>query len=145
MSDRTPTMFNRLATKSQLDSGSTAHVPQVWTVEVSATNTASNPVKHVIRGTFQTTEIVLAVLTAVNASAKTVTVGVSGDVSAFAEAAASAGGANERFIQTPASGNVTNWLSYGSAAAVTTVQAYWTDVSGLAASGYLTHSYILKD
>lgn len=144
MSDRTPTMFNRLATGDIRDANTTAHVPQVWSTEVAATNSANNPVKHIIRGEFQTTEIVAAVLTAANASAKTITVGVAGDVSAFAEAVVSAGGDNERFVQTPASGNLTNWLGYGSAAAITTVIAYWTDVSGLAASGYLTHSYIQK-
>lgn len=144
MSDRRPTQFSRLATGDIRDLTVAADVPQSVRFTLNSLATAANPSnKHVIRGDFEVNHIVLTVVTALNASAKTINIGTDTSVSRFAAAAVSAGAANDRSIVTPASADVPAWVTTGgSAAAVTTVKAYITDVSGVTTGqAYVTFTY----
>lgn len=145
MADREPTNYARLGTGDIRDQAGVqfADVPQSVRWVLGATATAGNDDnKHIIRGDFQTTRIDVVVATALNASAKTVNIGTSASTDRFAAVAVS-GGADfqTQAILSAASAAALDWQTTGSAAAVTTVKALITDVSGVTGNAYVTYYY----
>lgn len=105
----------------------------------SATSAAAT-----IRGEFELIDVQITVVTAINASAKTITVGTSATAARFVSQAVSAGGANEIIEVAPASASVPNWVSTGSAQGTTKVVAQFTDASGAAGTQYVTLVYAVR-
>lgn len=153
MADRNPTKYSRIASGDPRDEvGASAisnYGDMVNTVRMILSKVSSTPQKHIIRGEFEMLRgNVTVVGTAPNASAKTVNVGTDATGARFAAVTVSAGAENEVFAVTPASGALADWMSTGSAAAVTTVAVQYTDVSGLDASDtsitYVTLDYAMR-
>ena len=151
--DRTPTRFSRVAAGDQRDESGASAVSNygdvVNSVRMVLSKVTATPQKHIIRGEFEMLRgSVQVVGTAPNASAKTVNVGTDATGARFAAVTVSAGAENETFAITPASGALADWISTGSAAAVTTVAVQYTDVSGLDASDtsitYVTFDYAVR-
>lgn len=138
------TRFSRLGAGDIRDSDGIGDVVLSRRLTLDATSTAGNAEKFVVRGEFEMVDIRVVVATAINASAKTINIGTDTTAARFAAYAVSAGAANERFTVSPASGAVAAWRTTGSANAVTTVAAYITDVSGVAASAHLSFDYIVR-
>lgn len=148
MADRGSTNFARLATGDIRNQTGVqfADVPQSVRWVLGSDATAANPAnKHEIRGDFQTIRIDVVVATALNASAKTINVGTDATAARFAAIAVS-GGADFQTtaLLSAASAAALDWQTTGSAAAVTTVKAQITDVSGVAGNAYVTYHYVQR-
>jgi hypothetical protein len=138
------TRFSRVGAGDVRDSNGVADVRVSQRMTLTATNTVANAAKFVVRGEFEIADIITVVQSALNASAKTINIGTDTSATRFVAQAISAGAANERFTATPASADVAAWRTTGSAQGVTTVAAYFTDVSGLSNSAYLTIDYYVR-
>lgn len=140
MSDNNSTNFPRLAVGDVRDNATRVTANQFGDVHFSArfridqNATVANAKNAIaIRGTF---DVVDAYFTgnasAVYASAKTINLGTDATAARFAAFTVPTT-ASERRTMVPASGaTVPDWIANGTAAAVTTVRAYVTDVSGIA-------------
>ncbi len=139
------TYFNRTGVRDIADVRSSADTLQSVRVSLSAASTAGNAnQKHVIRGNFELLQAIIYVATAFHASAKTVSIGTDTTAARFASVAGSAGEGNERKIVTPGSAATPDWMSTGTANAVTTVVAFITDVSGVVGNGAVTLTYVMR-
>ena len=137
-----PTRYGRLAV-GYLPGGTAnyADVVQSWSCTLTS---AVSSAKHIIQGRFELLRAQVAIATAANASAKAVDIGTDATAARFGTATISAGAANEVFAVTPASGALADWITTGSAAAITTVRFAITDTSAFAGTAYGRIEYCIR-